>query len=255
MKTIHRALLFSAIPFLTSITASADPQAVPEAATNKVTDPKTDPRLGSAWRASEIIGTSVKNSTDETIGEVKDIIVDLKSGDILAVIVSSGGFLGIADVLSAVPSSALRYDTTAKAFKTKITKEQLQRAPQHKSNDWPDYSDATVMAKLREYSDTIQSDTNMPNPSNDIAKPEDITPTAMDQGTSESDIKITKDIRSEVVKQDGLSFNAKNIKIITKDGHVTLAGLVDSSEELHALVKIAGQHVNADNVTDSLKVK
>lgn len=257
MSPIHRTLLFSFIPLLIPITASADPEAVPAATVNKVTDPKTDPRLGSAWRASEVIGTNVKNSGDETIGEVKDIIVDLKSGNILAVVVSSGGFLGIADVLSAIPSSALRYDITAKAFKTKITKEQLQHAPQQKANDWPDYSDATVMAKLRDYSDTIRSDSDTISKSdaNAIANPEDVTPTAMDQGTSDSDIKITKDIRSAIVKQDGLSFNAKNVKIITKGGHVTLAGLVDSSEELHAIVKIAGEHVNSDAVTDSLRIK
>jgi sporulation protein YlmC with PRC-barrel domain len=75
-----------------------------------------------SWRASQVMGVDVKNASDETIGEVKDLVLDMREGEILAVVISSGGFLGIADTLSAVPVSVLRYDTEAKAFKTKLTK-------------------------------------------------------------------------------------------------------------------------------------
>ncbi|MES2438385.1 MAG: PRC-barrel domain-containing protein [Verrucomicrobiota bacterium] len=256
MKPYHRTLLFSCLPLITPIIATAAPDAEPKPVANAVTDTQSNPRLGSAWRASEVIGTNVKNSTDENIGEVKDIVIDLKSGEILAVIVSSGGFLGVADTLSAVPSSALRYDTAAKAFKTKITKEQLQRAPQHQAGNWPDYSNAAMMTKLREYRDSIGGDVNAADNTakNEVdAKEETLTP--VDQGTSESDIKTTKDIRAAVVKEEGLSFNAKNIKIITKDGHVTLRGVVDSTSEHETVVKIAGQHADSSNVTNDLRVK
>lgn len=256
MKPTHRTLLFSLLPLLTPLAATAEPEADPQPVANKLTDPKNDPRLGSAWRASEVIGTTVKNAADENIGEVQDLVIDFKSGDLLAVIVSSGGFLGVADTLSAVPSSALRYDTTAKAFKTKITKEQLQRAPQHKKGEQPDYSDSTVMAKLREYRDSIGVDTDAPDSTaKNEGDEEEGKLTPVDQGTSDADVKTTKDIRAAVVKEESLSFNAKNIKIITRDGHVTLRGVVESSNERETIVKIAGQHVSPDEVTNSLTVK
>lgn len=246
MKTIQRTLLISIVPFLAPLSVSAEPERI----SSNLTDSKSDQRLNNAWRASEVIGINVKNANDETIGEVKDLAVDLKSGEILAVVISSGGFLGIADTLSSVPCSALRYDSATKSFKTKLTKEQLQKAPQHKSNENPDYSDTAVRTRLREYSKSIEADNTARNEPD--AKGETVTPP--DQGTSDADMKMTKDIRAAIVSSD-LSFNAKNIKIITRDGHVTLRGVVDNSAEHAAVIKLVGKHVNASHITDSLKEK
>ena len=60
---------------------------------------------------------------------------------------------------------------------------------------------------------------------------DDRTLTAMDQGNGEHDVKITQQIRQSVMDDDSLSFNAKNVKIITVDGKVTLRGPVASSKE------------------------
>ena len=53
----------------------------------------------------------------------------------------------------------------------------------------------------------------------------------MDQGGSEADTAITQQIRKAVVAQDNLSTDAKNVKIITRDGVVTLRGPVASAKE------------------------
>src|SRR5690348_12356164 len=50
------------------------------------------------------------------------------------------------------------------------------------------------------------------------------TLTPMDQGTTEADRGITQRIRQELTSRDELSVNAKNVKIITVDGVVTLRG-------------------------------
>jgi hyperosmotically inducible periplasmic protein len=52
-----------------------------------------------------------------------------------------------------------------------------------------------------------------------------------DQGGSEADRTITQKIRQTVVKDGALSMNAKNVKIITVDGVVTLRGPVKSDQE------------------------
>ncbi|HYP77311.1 MAG TPA: BON domain-containing protein [Polyangiaceae bacterium] len=59
--------------------------------------------------------------------------------------------------------------------------------------------------------------------------------TPMDQGSSESDRKITQQIRQELMKDKSLSFTAKNVKIITIDGKVTLRGPVKSEAERSAI--------------------
>lgn len=59
--------------------------------------------------------------------------------------------------------------------------------------------------------------------------------TPMDQGGSESDRKITQQIRQALMKNKSLSFTAKNVKIITINGKVTLRGPVISEAERSAV--------------------
>jgi len=71
-----------------------------------------------------------------------------------------------------------------------------------------------------------------------------------DQGESEADRTITQKIRQEVVKDDSLSMTAKNIKIITLNGVVTLRGPVKSEKEkteIAALVQRVGGMTRVDN--------
>ncbi len=250
MKTIQRRFLISLVPLLTPLTAFAETEKQTELVSN-VSEAK-----GSApmWRASQIMGINVKNASNETVGEVKDLVLDMKGGQILAVIISSGGFLGMADTVSAVPASALRYDAASKSFHTKLTKEQVGKAPQFKNDAWPDYSQATSLEALRSYRDSIGGDVSAPDNTAQNEKEmrkETVGPT--DQGNSAKDVQITKDIRSGVMAAD-LSFNAKNIKIITRDEKVTLKGVVESHAEHQTILKIAGSHVDTAKLSDELKV-
>ena len=76
----------------------------------------------------------------------------------------------------------------------------------------------------------------------DMAKPADNTArnerdshgdtkTSGDQAENATDLGITQQIRQQVVKADDLSVNAKNVKIITVDGVVTLRGPVETARE------------------------
>ena len=62
--------------------------------------------------------------------------------------------------------------------------------------------------------------------------------TPMDQGNSAADIEMTQKLRQAVVADDSLSTNAKNIKIITKDGAVTLRGPVKDEAEKTRVVDL-----------------
>jgi sporulation protein YlmC with PRC-barrel domain len=250
MKTIQRNILISLVPLLTPLSGFAE---TPEKVALVAPLPSTKGTVN-AWRASQVIGQNVKNAGDETIGEVKDLLVDMKSGEIHAVVVSAGGFLGLGDVLTAVPVSALRFDNEAKAFKTKLTKEQLGKAPQFKTTSWPDYSDVATIQAMRSYRDSIGGEVIESDNSAQNEKPENksgLIPT--DQGNSEKDVQITRDIRTSIIDTD-LSFKAKNIKIITKDERVVLKGVVENDDEHQAILKIAKDHANAAKITDELEV-
>ena len=65
--------------------------------------------------------------------------------------------------------------------------------------------------------------------------------TSGDQGTSSADREITQRIRRALTSNDQLSTEAKNIKIITRDGKVTLRGPVKNRQELETIQAIVQQ--------------
>ncbi|HVR21304.1 MAG TPA: BON domain-containing protein [Polyangiaceae bacterium] len=79
-------------------------------------------------------------------------------------------------------------------------------------------------------------------------------PTPMDQGNNTSDLKITQDIRKAVVGDGSLSFTAKNVKIITTNGKVTLRGPVNSAAEREKIAAFARKIAGAANVDNQLEV-
>lgn len=78
--------------------------------------------------------------------------------------------------------------------------------------------------------------------------------TPMDQGNGEQDLEITQLIRKGVMSDDSLSFGAKNVKIITRGGHVTLRGPVNSAAEKETIFKTAVTHAGVGHVTNELEV-
>ena len=79
--------------------------------------------------------------------------------------------------------------------------------------------------------------------------------TPMDQGNSAEDIEMTQKIRQAVVADDTLSSNAKNVKIITKDGAVTLRGPVKDEAEKARVVEMAQRVAGTAPVTDELEIE
>jgi hyperosmotically inducible protein len=81
------------------------------------------------------------------------------------------------------------------------------------------------------------------------------TMTPGDQSESEADRTVTQQIRRAVVADDSLSTMAKNVKIITTDGVVTLRGSVQSAHEKEAIETKARQFAGINQVENQLEVK
>lgn len=75
-----------------------------------------------------------------------------------------------------------------------------------------------------------------------------------DQGESEADRTITQRARQNVVAEDDLSVNAKNVKIITRGGVVTLRGPVASPAEKLSVVQLVRSVDGVQRVDDQLEV-
>ena len=81
------------------------------------------------------------------------------------------------------------------------------------------------------------------------------TRTSGDQSNSSEDVKITAAIRSAVVKDDSLSATAKNVKIITADGTVTLRGPVKNEAEKTKIAELAQSAAGNAKIDNQLEVK
>ncbi len=80
------------------------------------------------------------------------------------------------------------------------------------------------------------------------------TLTPQNQSTSKMDVTLTQRIRKSLQEDTLLSMNAKNIKIITVAGKVTLRGPVASEAERVRVCEKAKEAAGLENVADHLEV-
>jgi hyperosmotically inducible periplasmic protein len=79
-------------------------------------------------------------------------------------------------------------------------------------------------------------------------------PTASQQKDNRTDLEITRQIRSSIAKDKGLSTYAKNVKIITQNGMVTLRGPVRSEEEKRSIETKANDVAGTSHVKSELEI-
>lgn len=80
------------------------------------------------------------------------------------------------------------------------------------------------------------------------------TLTSGDQAENDFDRTITQSIRRALMAEDTLSTNAKNIKIITVNGVVTLRGPVGSIQERELIIGRVNNIQGVSNVDNQLEV-
>jgi hyperosmotically inducible periplasmic protein len=81
------------------------------------------------------------------------------------------------------------------------------------------------------------------------------TKTSGDQSNSSEDTKVTADIRRAIVKDSSLTMAAKNVKVITSGGIVTLRGPVNSAEEKTKIEQLAAAAANGAKIDNQLEIK
>ena len=81
------------------------------------------------------------------------------------------------------------------------------------------------------------------------------TKTSGDQSNSSADLKTTQAIRQALMKDGELSTTAKNIKVITANGHVTLRGPVKTAQEKAKIDQLAKSAAGGAQIDNQLDVK
>jgi len=115
----------------TLVAALSAPVAFAQGKPQTITILKVDPQiLATGYRTSKVVGSTVVNEANETVGTIDDLIVTPNEKVPFAVL-SVGGFLGIGTKLIVVPFSSLQvHDKTM--LLTGATKATLQSLPEFK---------------------------------------------------------------------------------------------------------------------------
>jgi sporulation protein YlmC with PRC-barrel domain len=98
-----------------------------------------------------LTGTNVINRQGETLGEIEDIMIDMRRGRIAYAVMGAGGFLGIGEKLFAIPWGALTLDTDNKAFILDVDKERVKNAPGFDKDHWPSMADMSWATDVHTY--------------------------------------------------------------------------------------------------------
>ena len=109
------------------------------------------------WRASKVVGLSVYNDKNESVGSINDLLMD-KGGAIKAVVIGVGGFLGVGEHLVAVPLDKVKFESEPVAYtgasntggttKSTTTTGAAPAAAASKPNPW--YPDHAVFSATKD---------------------------------------------------------------------------------------------------------
>jgi sporulation protein YlmC with PRC-barrel domain len=147
--------LLATVAFAQTPTTTTDPATnMPPAASSDSSSYQGD------WRASKVVGLSVYNDNNESLGTINDLLTD-KSGNIKAVVLGVGGFLGVGEHLVAVPFDKVKFVTepvaytgtagatgTRPASSTTTGAASSNTAPAAKANPW--YPDHAVFSATKD---------------------------------------------------------------------------------------------------------
>jgi sporulation protein YlmC with PRC-barrel domain len=135
-RTIHimeAYRYFGQEPFFGSVELSSDPNS------------SSLPLLGEIERASKVIGTTVRNPANEKLGTVDNLIVDLERGQLVYLILGSGGSVGVGELLNAIPPQAFSYNSARDTLQLNATRDDLERNPGFNKSAWPDLGSAQYL--------------------------------------------------------------------------------------------------------------
>lgn len=123
-------------PISPPLTPAMPAEKMPNTTTSTTTTVPTTPKFVSAqtsdqWLGSDLIGTDVVTATDESLGEISDVVME-KDGRVIAAVIDVGGFLGIGAKTVAVSFDSLTMAPADNGPKIVVamTKEELNQAPE-----------------------------------------------------------------------------------------------------------------------------
>jgi sporulation protein YlmC with PRC-barrel domain len=125
-----------AVPGAVLAQQAAQPQEQPQAAQQQQAELPIE--LGERdKRASRLIGMDVRSPQDENLGEIRDLVINTRTGNVEYVALAHGGVLGLGEDLYAYPLERFELAPDRDQVTLNATRGQLEQAQGFDSDDWP----------------------------------------------------------------------------------------------------------------------
>lgn len=102
-------------------------------------------------RASHLIGMEVKSPQNERVGEIKDLVLDLRTSRIAYAVLSAGGFLGIADRQFSVAPASFASTSNGRSLVLNVDRDRLKNGPAFDHNRWTEQSTPAYASEVYQY--------------------------------------------------------------------------------------------------------
>jgi sporulation protein YlmC with PRC-barrel domain len=211
--------------------------------------------------ASNLIGKRVVNSQNQDMGKISDLLVDFTNPKTTFAILKPGALITESNKeagkeLFAVPVNAFKMSPESNKAILDVDPGQFQQAPALTETSWTSAPASAGAPQIFRYDPNAGSIGTAPDNSRLNARdrqPGTVTPD--NQSENRDDLHITQSIRQAIVKDGNLSTMAKNVKIITTNGKVTLRGPVHTEQEKSEIERLAQQTAGSATVQNEIEVK
>lgn len=154
-RVLSAVLLTVAMPMASlALPASAQPAdsagSNPPATTRSA---KPSPQQQRLYRGTKIVGAAVRDAKDKKIGEIMDLLLDGRRGEVAYAVVSFGGTVGAhaGRKWHAIPWQALEPSDDGRYYVLHADRETISQAPGFDKGKWPDIADPQWSADTDRY--------------------------------------------------------------------------------------------------------
>lgn len=102
-------------------------------------------------KASSVLGTGVVNPQGESLGEIKELVIDPRLGRVAYAVVSLVRSFVMGEKLFAIPFSAFDYNVTKNQYVLDVSRERLIAAPGFDADHWPTMTEEAWNREVSSY--------------------------------------------------------------------------------------------------------
>ena len=212
------------------------------------------PAAGSGGFCSAVglVAMRLVSRTNEPLGQIEDIMVDVPVGQIAYLVIQPAAGTGSPSTLYVVPPQSVRIDATGPSLALKADQAHFLAGPHFQRDFWTDMARPELVAAMLQHYDLQPEASDQPDPTRQPARTRIETPGAPSQAPpARTDQEITTAIVTEIVRNDH-AFPTREFKITTTQGRVTLTGRVRNENQKQQLGAAAARVVGAENVDNQL---